>query len=403
MKINTKIATFSIVGACIVAALGYGAYSLEQNRTNSAKAANAAKRDVPVTVAKSIASKGSIPAVISSVGSASAQAFAVVKPRVDGLLVQFLAAEGSIVTAGQPLAQIDPTPFEAALAQAQGSLARDQAQWANAASELDRSRKLYEREAISRQQLESLESNAKQLEATVAIDKASLRTAELNRSWTTVRAPISGRLGIRAADPGNMVRSSDAAGLASISSNDGMGATFSVPADSARLIEVGSKVAAYERLGGRLLGEGLIAAIDNQIDAATGTLKARAKFSAKDQSRFIANEFLQIKTYGRATDGIVIPTAAIAMSSSGALAWRIDPESMTAKPVKIKIIAQNDEQAVVEGLPEGSLLAADSLDKLKEGTKVKFAETLTQIDAPARERKGPGKGNRPDKTGAAKP
>jgi multidrug efflux system membrane fusion protein len=256
------------------------------------------ERPVPVTVATIVT--GDIRVTVPALGSVVPRNLVTVRSRVDGPLLAVKFVEGQPVKAGEVLALIDPEPFRAALEQARGQLARDQALLKNARIDLERYRGLLAQDSIAKQQVDTQEALVRQYQGTVQTDEGNLRSAELQLSYTTIKAPISGRVGLRAVDPGNIVKASDAAGLVTIAQVSPITAVFPVPEERLpaimkRLREGrGLKVEAWDREMRTRLAEGSLLAVDAQIDSTTGTVKLKADFANKDGSLF-PNQFVNVR------------------------------------------------------------------------------------------------------------
>ncbi len=234
-----------------------------------------ARTAVPVAV--TAVSRTDLPVRLAALGSVTAFNTVTVRPRVDGQLMRVLFREGQFVRTGDVLAEIDPRPFQVQLEQAQGQLARDRAQLANARVDLARYEALLSEDSIARQNVDAQRSTVAQLEAALQIDQAAIDTANLNLAYSRVTAPISGRVGLRLVDPGNVVSASTTAGIVVITQIEPIAVVFTLPEDTLRLvlprIRAGAKlpVEAFDRSGETRLAEGFAVTVDNQIDQSTGT------------------------------------------------------------------------------------------------------------------------------------
>src|SRR5438045_1886117 len=238
----------------------------------------------PLPVVAAPAREGSIDVYLSALGTVTPRNMVTVRSRVDGQLMQVAFREGQLVKTGELLAEIDPRPFEVQLTQAQGQLAKDQALLKNAQLDLERYRTLLSQDSISKQQVDTQESLVRQYEGTVKADQGQIENAKLQLTYARITAPISGRVGLRQVDPGNMVHASDANGLVTIAQVRPMTIVYPVPEDNlSRIVkraQSGEQVSveAFDRSGRTKLATGRLLTFDNQIDTTTGTVKLRAEF-----------------------------------------------------------------------------------------------------------------------------
>ncbi len=314
--------------------------------------------------------------VQTALGTVAALKVATVKARVDGLLQDVLFREGQIVRAGDVLAQIDPKPLQAALNQVEGQLARDQAQLNNARLDLERYRTLLAQDSVAKQQLDQQESLVRQFEGTVKIDQAQVENARLQLGYTKVTAPIPGRLGLRQVDSGNIVRSSDAAGLVVITQIDPITVVFTIPQDNLQRVlkqlKAGEKLAvdAWDREQKNKLATGFLISTDNQIDTATGTIKMKAQFPNADGLLF-PNQFVNVKMIvDTRKDATVIPLAAIQRGAQGTIVYVVKVDKTTSVRVVKMGPTENDNVAIDSGIAVGDLVVTDGIDRLREGAKV---------------------------------
>ena len=339
-----------------------GGAGFDPNRAQPVQAAVAKTTDINI--------------VQTALGTATALRTVTVKPRVDGQLQEIFFTEGQIVKQGEALAQIDPVPFQVALAQAEGQLARDAAQLNNARLDHERYKKLLEQDSIAAQQVDQQGALVRQLEGTVKVGQAQVDNAKLQLSYTRIPAPITGRLGLRQVDPGNMVRGSDAAGIAVITQVDPMGVVFTIPQDTlprvlARL-RAGEKppVEAWDREQKVLLATGALITTDNQIDVATGTVKLKAEFPNKEFKLF-PNQFVNVRmVVDVRKDVVAVPSAAIQRGAQGTIVYVVKEDStasirpVTTGPTEGQLIA------IESGLQAGERVITDGVDRIREGAKV---------------------------------
>lgn len=346
-----------------------------------------------------------VPVIISAIGTVTARSTAAARARVDGLLQTVSFREGQLVRAGDVIGRIDPLPFQAVLQSAQGQLAKDQAQLDSAKIDLARYQKLLEQDSIARQQVELQAALVKQLEGTLLADRAQVTTAQLNLGYTEVKAPITGRTGLRQVDAGNMVRSSDANGIVVITEVQPITTVFSLPqevlpsvlAKMGRDIQGAAKLAVQvlDRDGRTVLDTGELLAVDNQIDSATGTIKLKAVFPNKSNTLF-PNQFVNMKLeLERLDSAITIPQSAVQRGTPGTYVYVVTAEkNASLRKIQLGPVI-GDRVVVTTGLKEGESIVIDGADKLRDGAPV----TTVQA-APAAAQRGP-RGDRAKKDGTA--
>ena len=326
--------------------------------------------------------------LVNAIGNVTALNTAVVRARVDGELRSIRFKEGQQVKAGQLLVEIDPRSFEVALALAQATLARDQAQLRNAQLDLERYKDLLAKDSIAKQQVDTQDAQVKQLQATVQADQANVDNAKLQLSYTKVTAPIGGRLGLKQLDLGNIARSSDANGLVSINQTQPIGAVFAVPeanlAQINRQLKAGAPltVEAWDRELKVKLATGRIIATDNAVDPSTGTIKLKASFANADDSLF-PNQFVNLRMQVDTVAGaIAVPSNAVQRGAQGTFVYVVkEDSSVTIRRVRLGV-TENDWVSVQGELAAGEKVVTDGADRLREGAKV-------EVIAPQR---GPGAG-----------
>ena len=363
------------------------------------------RRNLPVPAVIDQVRAGDVPVIVTAIGTVTARATAAARPRVDGLLQSVSFREGQVVRAGDVIAQIDPLPFQAALQQAQGQLAKDQAQLDSAKLDLARYQKLLEQDSIARQQVEAQAALVKQLEGTLQADRAQVATAQLNLGYTQVKAPISGRTGLRQVDAGNMVRASDTNGIVIITEVQPITAVFAVPQEvlpsvltrlNVKTAEERLKVLAIDRDGRTVLDAGELLAVDNQIDAATGTVKLKAVFPNKS-NRLFPNQFVNTKLELEQLEGaLTVPQSAVQRGAPGTFVYVVTPEK-TASLRKVQLgVVSGDRVVITSGLKDGEAIVIDGADKLRDGAPV----TTVQAPPPERRRQR-GEGKQGDGKGVA--
>lgn len=334
----------------------------------------------PVSVATGQTRRGDMPIYLHGLGSVTPLHTVTLRSRVDGELVKAAFSEGRNVRQGELLAEIDPRPFQVQLEQAQGQLLRDEALLKNAELDLARYQTLLEQDSIAAQQTATQAALVKQYRGTVEIDRAQLENAKLQLAYTKISAPISGRIGLRLVDQGNMVRASDANGLAVITQMQPISVVFTLPEDQAPAVMArwrsgtALEVEAYDRAGQQKLAVGKLLAIDNQIDPATGTLKLKAIFDNPDHTLF-ANQFVNVKMrLDILRDAVLAPNAAIQQGAGGAYVYLVNADNtVTVRQVKTGA-ASGETVSIIDGLDAGQTLVVDGADRLRDGAAVKIAE-----------------------------
>ena len=381
-----------------------------RDRPGGGRGSGDPNRSLPVIAAT--AKQGDVGVYISGLGSVVPIATVTVRSRVDGQLMRVLFKEGQVVRAGDLLAEIDPRPFQVQFDQAQGQMAKDQALLNNARIDAERYRVLFEQDSVAKQQLDTQQSLVRQYEASVKVDQAAIDNAMLQLAYSRITAPISGRLGLRQVDSGNMVRSGDANGLVIIMQLQPIGVVFTIPEDA--LPQVMQKlraretlaVEAYDRADKVKLDSGVLLTMDNQIDPATGTVKLKAQF-ANQQNSLFPNQFANVRMLvDTRRDAVLVPAASVQRGTPGTFVYVVKPDkSVTVRVVKLGP-SQGDSVSLEAGLAPGELVVVDGADKLREGARV---EPVDKDAAPARDgaRKaaggGGGKRRQRDDTGAAAP
>ena len=363
------------------------------------------RRGAPATtVGVATAEKIDIPVVIDALGTVTAAATATVRPQVSGVLQRINFTEGQLVKAGQVLATIDPRAFEMALLQASGQRQRDEAQLESAKVTLSRYRTLLSQDSIARQDVDTQAALVKQLEGTVMTDRASEGVAKLNLSYTQVKAPISGRVGLRVVDLGNLVGSGDANGIAVITQLAPIDVEFSIPQDQvpqvqSRIVEnTPLPAVAFDRTRTNSLATGSFKALDNQVDVQTGTVKAKARFVNADMKLF-PSQFVNLRLEVRnIKDAVVVPVTALRHGASGDFVYVLNTDRTVSVRAVTRGQATVDKVQIATGLKVGEQVITEGADRLKDGAKV----TLPG-DKPAAGAGGGGGRRRRGADGAAAP
>lgn len=345
---------------------------------------------LPSTVALAAAVAADVPVLLDSLGTVTPVATVTVRPQVSGVLAKVLFSEGQMVAKGQLLAQIDPRPFELALMQASGTRQRDEAQLHNARLTLERYRTLLQQDSIARQDVDTQAALVKQLEGTVTTDRANEGTARLNLGYTRIVAPVAGRVGLRTVDAGNLVSASDTGGIAVITQLTPIDVEFTIAQD--RVQEVLQRLAggalparAFDQTRTVLLEEGRFAALDNQVDTTTGTVKGKARF-ANAKGLLFPNQFVNLQLELRTISGaVVVPISALRNGPQGDFVYVLQPDR-TVRQRSVKRGPATAERVVIaSGLAVGEQVVTEGADRLKDGASVQLAaDVAAPAVAPAR-------------------
>ena len=324
-----------------------------------------------------------IRATVNAIGNITASNTATVHAQVSGVLQSLNFTEGQQVRVGQLIAQIDPRAFQANVNQAEGSLARDQAQLDNAKTDLARYRDLLTKDAIPKQQLDTQAALVRQLEGTLKLDQSAVETARLQLSYARVTAPIAGRVGLKQVDLGNVVQPGDNNGIVSITQTRPIALIFAVPAANLPGITAGLKakqsmmVQAWDRFGKKQLAEGKVASIDNAIDPTTDTIKIKALFANTDDSLFpnqSVSVSLQLATLSQV---LAVPQAAVLRGAQGFYVYVVNPDNSVSTRVVTPGTVDGGWMAVDGPLQSGDKVVIDGTDRLREGAKVEIIDAST--------------------------
>ena len=385
--------------AIAAAVLGFGLWSVERpaNAADESKDRNKRPAEGPVAVVSTLVKVQDMPIYRSGIGTVAPTYSVTVKARVDGQLDKVAFKEGEDVKKGQLLAQLDPRTLQAQLMQAQATRAKDQATLANARVDLKRYETLITQDAATQQQLDTQAALVSQLEATVKADEANVNSAQVQLSFTTITAPISGRVGARLVDPGNIVHATDTSGLVVINQIDPISVVFTLPEDAVQdtihALDTKKPVLAqaFPRDGGAMLGAGYLTLLNNQIDTTSGTVQLKASF-LNQQHNLWPGQYVNVRLIlGTRLKAITVPEAAIQRSQNGVYVYVVDEQTKTAQSRTISLAQIQDGVAVVSmGLEANDRVVVDGQYKLKPGVKVQ--EVARGASGAAAGASGSGKG-----------
>ncbi|AZE93093.1 Multidrug efflux system MdtABC-TolC, membrane fusion component MdtA [Pseudomonas orientalis] len=354
--------------------------------TRPAKARLAAPSAIPVRVV-SVAQQD-VPRFVSGIGSVLSLHSVVIRPQIDGILTRLLVKEGQRVKAGDLLATLDDRSIRASLDQAKAQLGESQAQLQVALVNLKRYKTLSIDDGVSKQTYDQQQALVNQLKATAQGNQAAIDAAQVQLSFTQIRSPVSGRVGIRTVDEGNFLRMSDTQGLFSVTRIDPIAVEFSLPQQMLPslqgLIAAPEKASVNAYLGadtdgqtGDLLGEGHLSVIDNQISSSTGTLRAKAEFPNSAQKLW-PGQLVTIKIQTAVDrNALVVPPTVVQRGLDSHFVYRLDGDHVEVVPVRVSY--QNSELNIIEGVRAGDVLVSDGQSRLKAGARVEVLKEPPQI------------------------
>lgn len=347
----------------------------------------------PVQAATAVST--AVPRYLSGLGTITAANTVTVRSRVDGQLMALHFQEGQQVKAGDLLAEIDPSQFRVALAQAEGQLAKDKATLANARRDLARYQQLSKTNLVSRQELDAQQALVNETLGTLKADEAAVASAQLQLNWSRITAPVDGRVGLKQVDIGNQISSGDTTGIVVLTQTHPIDVLFTLPESEITTLMQAQKtgktltVEAWDRTNKQKLSSGTLLSLDNQIDVTTGTIKLKARFDNQDDALF-PNQFVNARLLvDTQQDAIVIPTAALQMGNDGHFVWVLNSDNKVSKHTVTTGIQDSEKVVITAGLSAGDRVVTDGIDRLTEGASVEVVEAHNaQAEAPSQKRQG---------------
>lgn len=371
-----------VLALVLVVIIGAGAWYFWADRSSPQQAAEPSAFMIPkVPVRTAEVKEGELQERLRAIGTVEAFNIVTVRSRVEGELLEIYFKDGQFVEAGDVLALVDPAPYELRVEQAKGQYKQNKAQLEIAQTDLRRFRTLYEQDSLAKQTLESQEALVAQLEGTVQSAQASIREAELQLSYTRILAPITGKLGFKQLDVGNLISTGNVDGLVTITQTQPIAVTFSLPEqDLQRLLErlhleEALQVEVFDR-NNQLLGEGVLLAVDNQIDVSTGTVRIKASLPNTDNALY-PNQFARISVLLGRQEGLLIPEEAVQTGARGTYVYVVGEDSKVQPRVLELGLSSDGQVMVLEGLEKGEQIVTEGTDRLRSGTAV---EPVTDTD-----------------------
>lgn len=392
MKGSNKSRWAAVLVVAIVAGAAYWFWQGREAANSGAPTATGARQQGPgggrpgrfgaalAPVQAATATSEAVPRYLSGLGTVTAANTVTVRSRVDGQLLAIHFTEGQQVKAGDLLAEIDPSQFKVALAQAEGQLAKDRATLANARRDLARYQQLVKANLVSRQELDTQQSLVSETQGTIKADEAAVASAQLQLNWSRITAPIDGRVGLKQVDIGNQIASGDTTGIVVLTQTHPIDVVFTLPENQIATVvqaqKAGKKlvVEAWDRTNKQKISEGSLLSLDNQIDVTTGTIKLKARFTNQDDALF-PNQFVNARMLvDTEQNAVVIPTAALQMGNEGHFVWVLNDENKVSKHTVTPGIQDSLKVVINAGLSAGDRVVTDGIDRLTEGAKVEVVE-----------------------------
>ncbi|WP_034303781.1 MdtA/MuxA family multidrug efflux RND transporter periplasmic adaptor subunit [Herbaspirillum sp. RV1423] len=356
--------------------------------------------DMATPVQASSAVTGDVPATLTSLGTVTANASVTVTSRIDGHLRAVYFTEGQYVEKGQLLAQIDTRAYQAELTQYQGTLVESQAQLTSARLTLERYQRLYAKDSLARQDLDTQQSAARQYEGAVQSAQGQIAAAQLNIDYGRITAPVAGYVGLRQVDPGNMVHASDTSGIVTITQTHPIAVKFSIPQANLKSVlgplRQGQTlpVSTLEQQGAQVIATGKVMFISNEVDTTTGSVQLKALFENADDALY-PNQFVNVRLQvGTLKDAVLVPAAAVQLSDSGKFVFIVGADNTVKRQaVTTGPTAEDGRVVISQGVKAGDRVVTQGIDSLSSGSKVKVVQAQkidsNELENAPRRRMGP--------------
>jgi len=375
-KTSSRDRRYLAIGLIVIVVLILAVVVFLNQKESATPSARNGRNAGQMSIVPEVVSKGDIGISLNALGTVTSLATVTVQSQVSGQLIRIDFQEGQDVKKGDLLAEIDPRPFEAALAQMQGQLARDEALLKGAQVDLVRYQGLAAQKAVPQQTIDTQLALVAQDEGTVAADRGQVKAAEVNLLYCRILSPLDGRAGLRQVDQGNYVTPSTPSGLVVITQVQPISVLFAVPEDNLQVIsariQANAKLpaAAYDRSGANKIADGVLQTFDSQIDPTTGTIKMRAQFSNEAKNLY-PNQFVNIRLLvDTHKDVTVMPVAGIQRGVPGTFVYLVNSDSTVSVRKVVLGVTDGDRVEVVSGLAPGDRIVVDGADKLRDGAKI---------------------------------
>ena len=391
----------AIIVGLLLLLIGFSYYIHSKQPAPAPRGGRYSANGAPVSVGTATAVTGDIDVKIPALGTVTPLATVTVRTQISGVMQKILFTEGQLVHQGQVLAQIDPRPYEAAVQQMEGNLKRDQALLADAKLDLTRYENLVKEDSIAQQQLDTQRALVDQDTGIVQSDEGQLKTARVNLIYTSVTAPVAGRVGLRQVDQGNYVTPGDTNGIVLLNEVQPITVLFTIPEDNvsaiAKRVHDGAVLTAeaLDRTNSQKIADGKLLTFDNTIDITTGTIKLRAQFANEDNALF-PNQFVNIQLLvDTVKNQVIIPNSAVRRGAPNGVTSTFvyvvnQDRTVGVRPVTLGVV-DGERVAVLSGLKSGEIVVTEGADRLRDGATV----LLPKLDGPAGAAPTPGKTGKP--------
>jgi multidrug efflux system membrane fusion protein len=375
-KTSTRNRRYLTIGLVVIVMLILAAVVFRSQQEAAKPQGGGGRNAGPISIVPEVISKGDIGVKINALGTVTSLATVTIKSQISGQLIRVAFQEGQEVKKGDLLAEIDSRPYEAALAQAKGNLARDEALLKGAHVDLTRYQVLAAQKALPQQTLDTQVALVAQYEGTVEADRALVKAAEVNLHYCRILSPLDGRIGLRQVDQGNYVTASDANGLVVITQLQPISVLFTVPEDNLQAISARVQdnaklpATAYDRSGANKIADGVLQTFDSQIDPTTGTIKMRAQFPNEAKNLY-PNQFVNIRLLVDTHEDVtMMPTAGIQRGVPGTFVYLINSDNTVSVRKVVLGVTDGDRVEIRSGLAPGDRIVIDGADKLRDGAKI---------------------------------